>query len=63
MDGKVSKTPNQILAEEIVSALKEAGVLSESSVKSFEKKISEGQIKESDWKVELTTGLKKEDGK
>jgi len=63
MVSKIIKTPNQLLAEEIVTALKEAGILNESSAKSFEKRLSDGQIKESDWKVELETALKKEDGK
>lgn len=63
MDSKIIKTPNQLLAEEIVNALREAGLINEDSVKSLGKKLADGQIKESDWKLELEAALKKDDGK
>lgn len=63
MEGNIDKTPNQVLGAEIVEALINEGILSKDAAKEFQKKLIAGSVKESDWKVELETSLKKEDGK
>jgi len=64
MEDKITKTPNEILGTTIVEALISEGVLSKDAAKDFQRNIIAGRTKESDWKVELESALKKEsDGK
>ncbi|HSH65156.1 MAG TPA: hypothetical protein VLB84_05015 [Bacteroidia bacterium] len=61
MENKVEKSPSQALGEEIVKALIEENLLTKDAAKTFQTNLIAGRIKESDWKVELESALKKEE--
>ncbi len=54
-----TKTPNEILAEQIAEKLLEEGLVDKSSEKKFIKGLSQGSYKESDWKTLLEEVIKK----
>jgi len=61
MESNLKNTPNEVLGGQIVEALIAEGLLSKDSVKDFKRNFVAGRTKESDWKIELEAGLKKEE--